>query len=114
MATLRPHSIYIRAILRPNIPNSITRATSLTMGEEIKNEKVTPKGTPASINPMNTGIAEQLQKGVTIPSRAATTLPRYWWRKLKIFRVFSGGKKLRIIATTKIIRASMIKIFKVS
>ena len=42
-----------------------------TMGEEIKNEKVTPSGRPAEVKPMNRGIDEQEQKGVTVPSSAA-------------------------------------------
>ena len=42
------------------------------MGEEIKKEKVTPSGSPALVKPMNSGMDEQEQKGVTVPSRAAT------------------------------------------
>jgi len=41
------------------------------MGEDIRNEKVTPRGTPASTKPMKSGTAEQEQKGVTIPRSAA-------------------------------------------
>ena len=51
------------------------RATSFTVGEEIKNEKVTPSGTPDSTKPINKGTAEQEQKGVTIPNKAARILP---------------------------------------
>lgn len=34
-----------------------------------------PNGTPAESRPMNKGTAEQEQKGVTMPRRAASTLP---------------------------------------
>jgi hypothetical protein len=44
------------------------------MGEDIKNENVTPSGNPALVNPMNNGIEEHEQKGVTVPSRAAIEL----------------------------------------
>ena len=44
------------------------------MGAEIRNEKVTPSGTPACTKPMNSGTAEQEQKGVTMPRLAARTL----------------------------------------
>ena len=46
----------------------------LEMPEEIKKENVTPKGSPALVKPMNNGIEEQEQKGVTVPSRAAMRL----------------------------------------
>jgi hypothetical protein len=42
-----------------------------TIGEDIRNEKVTPRGSPALVNPMNSGIEEQEQKGVTVPKSAA-------------------------------------------
>lgn len=45
-----------------------------TSGEEIKNEKVTPMGSPALVNPMNNGIEEHEQNGVTVPKRAAKVL----------------------------------------
>ena len=41
------------------------------MGEEIRNEKVTPSGSPALVKPMNSGMDEQEQNGVTVPSSAA-------------------------------------------
>ena len=44
------------------------------MGEEIRKEKVTPKGSPALVKPMNSGIEEQEQKGVTVPRSAAMQL----------------------------------------
>ena len=39
------------------------------MGEDIRNEKVTPMGKPALVNPINKGIDEQEQKGVTVPNK---------------------------------------------
>jgi hypothetical protein len=38
--------------------NNNVKATSLTIGAEIKNENVTPNGTPACTKPINNGIAE--------------------------------------------------------
>lgn len=52
-------------------------AISLTIGDAIKKENVTPNGTPDSTNPMNSGTAEQEQKGVIIPTKAAATFPIY-------------------------------------
>ena len=39
--------------------------------EEIKKENVTPSGKPALVNPINSGIEEHEQNGVTVPSNAA-------------------------------------------
>ena len=47
MATASPSPRYSRATFHPNSPNSSVSATSLTIGAEIRNEKVTPSGTPA-------------------------------------------------------------------
>jgi hypothetical protein len=44
---------------------------SLTNGEAIKKAKVTPNGIPALRKPINKGIEEQEQKGVTTPKNAA-------------------------------------------
>ena len=44
------------------------------MGEEIRKENVTPSGSPALVNPMNSGMDEQEQNGVTVPSSAAMQL----------------------------------------
>jgi len=48
-----------------------TREPRSTIGEEIRNEKVTPKGRPADVKPMKSGIDEHEQNGVTVPSSAA-------------------------------------------
>ena len=50
---------------------SSTRLPRSTMGEEIRKEKVTPSGSPALVKPMNSGMDEQEQNGVTVPKRAA-------------------------------------------
>ena len=56
---------YIKVILIPKIPRSKIKAISLTKGEVIKKESVTPRGIPPFRNPIKTGIEEQLQKGLT-------------------------------------------------
>ena len=43
---------------------SSTRLPRSTIGEEIRNENVTPSGRPALVKPMNSGIEEQEQNGV--------------------------------------------------
>jgi hypothetical protein len=57
--------------LSPKIPRNIAIATSLTSGEVIKKEKVTPRGIPALRKPTNRGMDEQLQNGVTAPNSDA-------------------------------------------
>ena len=59
----------------PNRPASSTTATSLTSGEAIRNDSVTPSGTPADTKPMNAGTAEHEQNGVATPRPAAAALP---------------------------------------
>ena len=61
------------------------------MGEDIRNEKVTPSGKPALANPIKRGIDEQEQKGVTVPSRAARALAAIPLKRPKILRLRSGG-----------------------
>ena len=56
------------------LASRITDARS-TSGDEIRNAKVTPSGRPALVKPMNSGIDEQEQNGVSVPSSAAATLP---------------------------------------
>jgi hypothetical protein len=63
---------------------------------------------PDSINPRKRGIAEQEQKGVTIPSEAAITLPVKSDLPSSAFRVLSGEKYVRIIPTKNIISVSNI------
>ena len=44
------------------------------MGDEIRKEKVTPSGKPALVKPINSGMEEQEQNGVTVPSNAPMIL----------------------------------------
>ncbi len=76
-------------------------ATSLTMGEATRKEKVTPKGTPAVTKPMKSGTAEQEQNGVGTPRRAARTFPTASRLPARIRRVRSGVKKVLRIPTPK-------------
>ena len=47
-----------------------TKLPKSTIGEDIKNENVTPSGNPALVNPIKIGILEHEQNGVTVPSNA--------------------------------------------
>jgi len=69
-----------------------TREPRSTIGEEMRNEKVTPSGNPADVKPINKGMDEQEQNGVTVPSRAATELAPIPWNRPSIFLLRSGGK----------------------
>ena len=91
-AITRPSSTYTTATRTPKILISSTRLPRSTMGEEIRNEKVTPRGSPAPVKPMNSGMDEQEQKGVTVPSRAATQLAPSPRNRPRIFLLRSGGK----------------------
>jgi len=82
----------MRATLNPNIPNNKITATSFIIGAAIKNENVTPNGTPDSTKPKNNGIAEHEQKGVTMPSIDAKTFPVKVDFPSSIFLVCSGEK----------------------
>jgi hypothetical protein len=84
------------------------------VGDEIRKEKVTPKGRPDLRKPINIGTAEQEQNGVTMPSEAARKFPTYSRRFPSNFRDLSGGKKLRMMATTKMMTERSKKIFMVS
>jgi len=65
-----------------------------TRGEEIKNEKVTPIGRPALVNPINRGIEEQEQNGVIVPNKAPRIFAETPLNLPSIFLDLSGGKKL--------------------
>jgi hypothetical protein len=71
---------------------SKTKDPRSTKGDEMRKEKVTPTGRPALVNPMKSGIEEQEQKGVTVPSRAARMFAHIPWKRPTIFFVLSGGK----------------------
>src|SRR5450759_4453269 len=107
----RPVPTYIAATFHPNIPYRRITATSLIIGEEIRKENVTPRGTPDSTKPRNNGIAEHEQKGVTMPNAAAITFPVKVFFPSSALRVRSGVKKVLIIPTKKIMSASSIITF---
>ena len=82
------------AILQLNILASRRTEAKSTKGEDIKNENVTPIGSPALVKPMNSGIEEQEQNGVTVPRSAPSILAVIPSNLPNIFLVLSGGKKL--------------------
>ena len=84
-------------------------ATSLTIGAEMRNENVTPRGTPAVTKPMNSGTAEHEQNGVTIPRSAARTLPGNSRRPARRRRVLSGVKNDRAMPTPNTTRTRSIR-----
>ena len=91
-AMTKPITTYASATGSPNmLASNITDARS-TKGDEIKNENVTPTGNPAFVNPINIGIDEHEQKGVTVPNNAPITLPEKPPNLDNIFLVFSGVK----------------------
>ncbi len=57
-------------------------------------------GIPAATNPMNSGIDEHEQKGVTAPSRAASTSPAASPRPVRTSRTRSGESAVRSMPTT--------------
>ena len=72
---------------------------------------MTPSGTPVVTKPMNSGTAEQEQKGVTTPSRAASTLPTASRLPASIARVRSGVKNERTMPTPKTTSTRSIRTF---
>ena len=53
---------------------------------------MTPKGKPSLVNPINIGILEQEQNGVTVPKSAEIVEPDIPLNLVNIFLVLSGGK----------------------
>ncbi len=49
-------------------------------------------GSPALVKPINSGMEEQEQNGVTVPNRADTILAEIPSNRLRILRLLSGGK----------------------
>ena len=74
----------------PNSPAIKMTKYSLIIGEVIRNEKVTPRGTPAFSKLMNIGIEEQEQKGVIAPKSAATKFPTMPPWLIQAFSLCSG------------------------
>ena len=52
------------ATFGPNMLISRIKLPRSTMGEEIRKENVTPMGSPAPVNPINSGMEEQEQNGI--------------------------------------------------
>ncbi|MCQ9373207.1 hypothetical protein NMQ14_02975 [Methyloversatilis sp. XJ19-13] len=75
---------------------------------------MTPIGRPALVKPMNNGIEEQEQKGVTVPSSAARTFPLTPVKRPRMRRVRSGGKWLCTYEMAKMSTASRMNILTVS
>lgn len=73
-ASKRPRTTYAIAIFQLKILASRSTEAKSTRGEEIKNENVTPSGSPAFVKPINIGMEEQEQNGVTVPSNAPKIL----------------------------------------
>ena len=99
------------ATFQPKILINSTRDPKSTIGDDIKKEKVTPKGKPALVKPINNGIDEQEQNGVIVPSNAAKILAPSPWKRPIILLVLSGGKKLCIYEIIKIRQQSKTTIF---
>jgi hypothetical protein len=78
----------------------------LIIGAAIRKEKVIPNGTPDSMKPKKSGIAEHEQKGVTIPNKDAITLPVKLFFPSSAFLVLSVVKKLLMIPTKNMIRTN--------
>lgn len=92
IAIISPKTTYKIDIFIPKNPaNNNSDATS-TIDEDIKNENVTPRGNPALLKPINIGILEQEQNGVTVPKSAETVAPDIPLNLVSIFLVLSGGK----------------------
>ena len=71
---------------------SSTRLPRSTIGDEIKKENVTPRGSPAFVNPINKGIEEQEQNGVTVPSSAEMIFAQIPRNRPKMRLLLWGGK----------------------
>ena len=89
---------------------SRTKLPRSTIGEEIRNENVAPRGSPALVKPMKRGMDEQEQNGVTVPSNAAMAFAHRPWKCPSILRLLSGGNQLWMYEMTKIRTQSKIVI----
>lgn len=109
-----PHT-YKRVVLIPKSDKNIAIATSLTSGEVIKKANVTPSGILAFKNQMNSGIDEQLQKGVIAPNSEAK---RYSSQNSLFFArnscIFCIGNNIVTKLMICVIRTSITKILSVS
>lgn len=58
----------------------------------MRKEKVTPIGSPAFVKPINKGIDEHEQNGITVPRKAVTMFSPIPWNPPSIFFVFPCEK----------------------
>src|SRR3989338_2267833 len=75
-ATTKHASTYPSAILNPKSATRKIIAAMLMDGEAMRKEMAVPKLTLVSTSPAKIGTVVQEQNGVTMPMRAAMTLPR--------------------------------------
>ena len=78
----------------------MTTATSLINGEAIRKVNVMLSGMPAATKPMNRGIEEHEQNGVTAPNSAARPSPAASPRPVSAARTRSGDSVVRTMPTT--------------
>ena len=95
-ARMMPTKTYAIAIRQLKMLASNSTDARSTKGDEIKNEKVTPIGSPALVKPIKSGIDEHEQNGVIVPKSAPIVLAPMPLYLPKILRVRSGGKWLWI------------------
>jgi len=75
MAIRSPLPTYNKAIFQPKSPSSIHGSHLVDhRGKPRGTEKVTPSGTPPSKKPRKSGMALQVQNGVTMPIKAAKNI----------------------------------------
>src|SRR5690554_2538107 len=91
-ARTKPTITYAIAISNPKILASKIKAPKSTNGLEIRNENVTPLDNPALVKPINIGIDEQEQNGVSVPNNAPIVFALTPLNLPNIFLVRSGGK----------------------
>jgi len=78
-------------IFQPKNPSIKTTKYSFTIGEVMRKEKATPRGTPASMKLKKIGMEEQEQKGVTAPKIEAAIFPKPNFLLLIQFLILSLG-----------------------
>ena len=85
---------YAKAIFHHRKDIKTKNEAKSTKGEDIKKLNVIPIGNPALVNPINIGILEHEQNGVSVPSKAPKIFPLtpLYFRNITV--VLSGGKKL--------------------
>ena len=77
---------------KPKTLASSINAPKSTRGLEMRKLNVTPLESPALVKPINMGMDEQLQKGVTVPKSAPIAFAQMPLYLPSNFFVRSGGK----------------------